>query len=287
MARQALGKGLHALIPQRHEESGEVGSTLQEVEIHRVFPNRSQPRRSFDEEKLRELADSIKMRGMLQPLLVRRVGDRYEIVAGERRWRAAEMAGLDRVPVLVGTYSDKEVMELALIENLQREDLNPIEEAEAFRRLIEEFSLTQEEVARAVGKGRATIANSLRLLSLAQDVKQLVADGKLSAGHAKVLASLSDGRQREYAMRVLAEGLSVRQLEELVGGRGRVEKRRRRAKNAAAYQPPELKALEERLQMVFGTKVTIKPKDAKCSRGRIEVEFYSEEDLNRILELFQ
>ncbi len=286
MARQVLGKGLHALIPQRPPEDKREGTGLQQVDISAVKPNQAQPRRSFDEGKMQELAESIKSRGMLQPLLVRALDDHFEIVAGERRWRAAQMAGLEMVPVLVGDYSDKEVMELALIENLQREDLNPIEEAEAFRRLIEEFSLTQEEVAKAVGKGRATIANSLRLLSLAQDVKRLVADGKLSAGHAKVLASLSENRQREYSMRVLSEGMSVRQLEELVNGHERTEKRKRRVKRTDARMP-ELRVVEEKLQMVFGTKVTIKSKDAACSKGRIEVEFYSEDDLNRILELFE
>ena len=286
MARQALGKGLEALIPQRLEvEDSDPGTSgLQEVDIDLVVPNRSQPRRHFDEEKLQELGESIKARGMLQPLVVREVDGGFEIVAGERRWRAARMVGLEKVPVIVGDYTDKEVMEVALIENLQREDLNPIEEAEAFRRLIEEFSLTQEEVARAVGKGRATIANSLRLLSLVPDVRQLVADGKLSAGHAKVLASLSDTGQREYAMRVLAEGLSVRQLEELVSGETK-KSRRNRTRSAASSPPPELRAVAERLQEALGTKVTIKAKDEKYSQGKIEVEFYSVEDLDRILDL--
>ncbi|NLV91404.1 MAG: ParB/RepB/Spo0J family partition protein [Firmicutes bacterium] len=286
VARQALGKGLEALIPQRLEvEDSDPGTSgLQEVDIDLVVPNRSQPRRHFDEEKLQELGESIKARGMLQPLVVREVDGGFEIVAGERRWRAARMVGLEKVPVIVGDYTDKEVMEVALIENLQREDLNPIEEAEAFRRLIEEFSLTQEEVARAVGKGRATIANSLRLLSLVPDVRQLVADGKLSAGHAKVLASLSDTGQREYAMRVLAEGLSVRQLEELVSGETK-KSRRNRTRSVASSPPPELRAVAERLQEALGTKVTIKAKDEKYSQGKIEVEFYSVEDLDRILDL--
>lgn len=285
MPRRALGKGLEALIPSQPEKAG---STLTEVPLQQVFPNQSQPRRSFDQEKLTELAESIRQKGMLQPLLVRPVGEKYEIVAGERRWRAAQIAGLEQVPVIVGHYSDREVMELALIENLQREDLNPIEEAEAFRRLIEEFAMTQEEVAKAVGKARATVANSLRLLSLARDVRDLVAEGKLTAGHAKVLASLSEGKQREYAIRVLSEGLSVRQLEELVSGKGKAEKHHRTTqKRLTVVTVPELRAVEERLQTALGTKVTIKPKDAEGRKGCIEVEFYSEEDLNRILEWFE
>lgn len=285
MARRALGRGLEALIPTQAEKSS---SSLTEVPLHQVIPNESQPRRTFDEERLGELAESIRQKGLLQPLLVRPVGDKYEIVAGERRWRAAKMAGLERVPVIIGEYSDREVMELALIENLQREDLNPIEEAEAFRRLIEEFGMTQEEVARAVGKARATIANSLRLLSLAPDVRDLVAEGKLTAGHAKVLASLSETKQRELAIKVLADSLSVRQLEELVSGKkDRTEKRRRGRQKRGIVDVPELQAIQERLQAALGTKVTIKPKDAKGSVGCIEVEFYSEEDLNRILEWFE
>lgn len=285
MARRALGRGLEALIPSQPVRSG---STLSEVPLEQVFPNGSQPRRSFDEEKLKELAESIRQKGMLQPLLVRPAGDKFEIVAGERRWRAAQLAGLERVPVIIGQYSDREVMELALIENLQREDLNPIEEAEAFRRLIEEFGMTQEEVAKAVGKARATIANSLRLLSLVPDVRNLVAEGKLTAGHAKVLASLSEAKQREYAVKVLAEGLSVRQLEELVSGKGKAEKRSvARQKKVNVLSIPELRAVQERLQAALGTKVTIKPKDAQGNKGCIEVEFYSEEDLNRILEWFE
>ena len=211
MNRQALGRGLKALIPQAEESRGDE---IRQIPVSAIQPNPYQPRRDFDEEGLQELAGSISEKGVLQPITVRDIDQGFQLVAGERRWRAAQIAGLREIPALIRELSDREVMEIALIENLQREDLNPIEEAEAYQVLMREFELTQEQVAKAVGKGRPTIANRLRLLRLPEIVRRWVSGGELSPGHAKVLLMLDEERAIELGRRSVDEGWSVRQLEE-------------------------------------------------------------------------
>lgn len=278
MSRQALGRGLKALIPQAEDAKGEE---IRQIPVSAVEPNPYQPRRSFDQENLRELAASIKEKGVLQPVTVREKGEIFELVAGERRWRAAQVAGLSEIPAVVRELSDREVMEIALIENLQREDLNPIEEAEAYQVLMREFQLTQEEVAKAVGKGRPTVANRLRLLRLPEAVRGWVAGGQLSAGHAKILVMMDEERAIELARRCVERGWSVRQLEEFLQDAS-AKPRRQKADRPLERQDPLLRDVEERLQGVLGTKVRIKDKKGK---GKIEVDYYSTEELNRILEV--
>lgn len=274
MGKQRLGKGLRALIPEAEEAIGRGGT--QEIPLSEIMPNPFQPRRVFDEEKLEQLADSIKQHGLLEPIVVRRVEQGYELVVGERRWRAAGLAGLSSISAIVRDYDDQEMAQLALIENLQRENLNPIEEAEGFKRLIDEFGLTQEQVAQAVGRKRPSIANALRLLGLDAQTRRMVESGQLSAGHAKVLLSVEAvGLRQRLAERVVREELSVRQLERLVKARSSVP--RRTAKKAN----PEIVRLQDELQRSLGTKVTI---GYSKGRGKIEIEYYSDEELERILE---
>ncbi|MFO7171752.1 MAG: ParB/RepB/Spo0J family partition protein [Bacillota bacterium] len=280
MSRRGLGKGLRVLIPESPVEKENV----QEIEVARIRPNPHQPRQAFDEAKLAELAASIREHGVVQPVLVRPVESGYELVAGERRWRAAQMAGLERIPAIVRELTPAQVMEIALIENLQREDLNPLEEAEAYRRLIEEFQLTQEELARRLGKSRSQIANTLRLLNLPESVRQRLAAGTLTVGHAKVLLGLTDpGEQERLADRVEREQLSVRQLEALIarGGRRRGSRALRQPTDGAA-RSADLMALEAALRVRLGTPVRILPGQPK---GKIEIAYYGEEDLARIYDL--
>lgn len=275
MSTQRLGRGLRALIPPTEPER--AADEVQQVPVDLIEPNPYQPRQTFDQEKLEELAQSIADLGLLEPVLVRRVGQGYQLVAGERRVRAAKMAGLTEVPALVKEFGDLEVMQVALIENLQREDLNPIEEAEGYKRLIEEFGFTQNDAAKAVGKKRSTVANALRLLSLDDPERKMVQEGILSVGHAKVLLGVTSKRKRtELAKRVVAQDLSVRQLEELVRRLERVPRGTTRAKN------PEIVQLEEDLQRRFGTKVTV---TYKKGAGKISIEYYSDEELERLLDL--
>lgn len=278
MSRKALGRGIKALISQT-----DVGADgVQQIPVDAIRPNPNQPRRVFDEGPLRELAESIREHGVLEPLIVRPVGSGYEIVVGERRWRACQLAGLPTVPAVVRELSEREAMELALVENLQREDLNPIEEAEAYRRLIEEFGLTQEEVALRVGKERSTVANRLRLLSLKGLARSALEKGLISAGHAKALLSVADDERRDrLARRIIEEGLSVRQAEELAREQPAPRPRRPRA---AAERDVHLAELEDELRRVLGTKVHV---IQKGSVGRIEIEFYGEEDMERILSLLR
>jgi ParB family chromosome partitioning protein len=278
MSTQRLGRGLRALIPETEPER--PGGEVQQIALELIEPNPYQPREHFDEEKLQELAQSIAELGLLEPVLVRRTGRTYQLVAGERRVRAARLAGLSEVPALVRDFEDQEVMQVALIENLQREDLNPIEEAQGYQRLIEEFGFTQTQAAKAVGKKRSTIANALRLLSLDETERQMVRDGLLSVGHAKVLLGVANKKKRtELAKRVVAEGLSVRQLEELVNSERSVSRRSRRGAKAKS---PELVQLEEELQRRLGTRVSV---TYRKGAGRISIEYYSDEELERLLEL--
>ncbi|MCY4507725.1 MAG: ParB/RepB/Spo0J family partition protein [Acidobacteria bacterium] len=279
--RRALGRGLSALIPETVPAPAPAPSPQgAEVDLDRLSPNRAQPRTVLDEPKLEELSRSIRATGVIQPIVVRRMaGDRFEIVAGERRWRAAQMAGLLRVPIVVRDVPDDKLLEMALIENLQREDLNPIEEGEAYRRLIDERGMTQEEVAAAIGKDRATVANYARLLLLPPEVQADLASGALAMGHARALLGLAEAdAQRRAAREVVAAGLSVRETEALV------------KKLAAPPSPPGSKtatvdvhtqAAQDRLRVVLGTRVRIFRKGRK---GRIEIDFASEDELQRLFE---
>jgi ParB family chromosome partitioning protein len=282
LQKTGLGKGLSALIPLQPPES--VRSTTNdnpttEVDVDKINPSPFQPRRAFDETKLQELAISIRNQGIIQPLVVRPKGERFELIAGERRWRAAMKAGLNRVPVVVREASDHDALQLALIENLQREDLNPIEEATGYRRLQEEFSWSQEEVAEKVGKSRPAVANALRLLSLPSEVQQEVAAGNLPAGQARALLGLQSEAVIMTAYReVIARALSTRETEKLV--RNLKLGRRRRRESPAV--DPDLRSLVEDLPRALGTKIRVLPK-ARSNKGKIEIEYYSLADLERII----
>jgi ParB family chromosome partitioning protein len=278
--RPALGKGLSALIPDAPEPRA---STI-EADIDRISPNDFQPRAHVDDARLQELAQSIRANGVIQPIVVRKVGDRFQIIAGERRWRAATLAGLLRVPVVVRDVApgqEKSLLEMALIENIQREDLNPIEEAMAYRRLGDEFQLRQEDIASAVGKDRASIANYVRLLKLPEEVRTEVGSGRLSMGHARALLGLPDeADQRRTARDVIARSLSVRETESLVkkiveGGAPQRE--------ATPPKPADVhtRAAEDRLKLLLGTRVRI---IRRGTRGRIEIDFNSEDELIRIFD---
>ena len=278
-ARQALGKGLGALIPEKPSPEIETKRVFDFCGIEEVQPNPFQPRRAFDDEHLHELVDSIREKGILQPLVVRKKGEIYELIAGERRWRAAQKAGIKEVPIVIKEVPDSEVLELSLIENIQRENLNPIEEGEAFRRLIEQFHLTQEEVSRKVGKDRTTITNTIRLLKLPPEIRQSLTEGSISMGHARAFLSLDGPEKQRLALKkVLQAGLSVRQTENLV------KRLRSRGASTPARSNPEWNAIMEELQRVLGTKVRIV---GKRKRGKIEIAFYSPEELDRIIELLQ
>ena len=257
----------------------------QKLKISLIEPNSSQPRKKFDEEGLQELANSIKEFGILQPLLVQKKDEHYEIIAGERRWRAAKLAGLVEVPVLIREYDKQRTMEIALIENVQRADLNPIEEAMAYQRLIQEFELTQEEIANRVSKNRATITNSMRLLKLDRRVQQFLVDGQISSGHARALLGLEDGeKQYQAAKKIIQESLSVRDTEKLVKLLNRPEKEKKQPENG-----PDInliyRQIEDKLKTIMGTKVIINRKDK--NKGRIEIEYYSQEELERLIELME
>jgi ParB family chromosome partitioning protein len=278
---KGLGKGLSALIssaaPPKAETIGDDRGLR--VRIDLISPSSYQPRRSFDDVKIEELATSIRNQGIIQPLVVRRKGDRYELIAGERRWRAAMKAGLNEVPAVIRDASDNEALQLALVENLQREDLNPIEEAGGYRRLQEEFHWSQEEMADRVGKSRPAIANSLRLLSLPNEVQLEVAKGNLPAGQARALLGLpTEALVLATCRDVIAKGLSTRETEKLV--RALVSGRRRRR---AALIDPDLRTVVENMQRVLGTRVRLLPK-ARSNKGKIEIEYYSLPELDRIVQ---
>jgi len=276
-SKRGLGKGLQALFSEQ-EVSQEDG--VVEIRVSDIRPNKYQPRRDFPAEKLEELARSISLHGVLQPIVVRDIIGGYELVAGERRWRACKMAGLETIPAIVRPFSDNEMMEIALIENLQREDLNPLEEATAYRQLLDEFGLTQEELSQRIGKSRSHIANILRLLQLPPEIQESVSRGTISMGHARALLGLEKKAQQLEAWRqVVEKGLSVRETEALVQHlKAGKEPRRKRAEQ----KEPHILALEASLQENLGTKVQIWPGRKK---GRIEIEYYTEEDLERICRL--
>lgn len=277
MTRKALGKGLEALLRETHEAAEQVA----ELDIDLIDPNPQQPRTRYDEQKLQELADSISAHGLVQPILVRRRGLRYEIIAGERRWRAAQKAGLMKIPAVIRDISDDQLLELSLIENIQREDLNPIEEAQAYQKLIERFGLTQEEVARRVGRDRASISNSLRLLRLPGEIQTLIEQEKISFGHAKALLSLTSAEaQKRLAQEIISRGLSVRQAE--AAARKLAASLHPKTRKGSSAQDPNLHAAAQKLSRYLGTKVRILP---NRPGGKIEIEYYSEADLERIYNL--
>jgi ParB family chromosome partitioning protein len=281
MPRKGLGRGLSALIPSapEHKLEPRSESATFQVAVERITPSPFQPRRVFDEAKINELASSIRNQGIIQPLVVRPKNGDYELIAGERRWRAAMKAGFHEVPVVVREASDHEALQLALIENLQREDLNPIEEASGYRRLQEEFQWSQDEMAEKVGKSRPAIANSLRLLSLPLEVQQEVASGNLPAGQARALLGLhSEPLIISSCREVIAKGLSTRETEKLVRHLTLGKKRRRQI----PLLDPDLRAIVEELQRSLGTRVKLLPK-ARSTRGKLEIEYYSTADLERII----
>ena len=282
MQKKGLGRGLSALIPAVPEPKAEPSqeNSPKQVAVDRITTSPFQPRRSFDEAKIDELASSIRNQGIIQPLIVRPKNDGFELIAGERRWRAAMRAGLSHVPVVVRDASDHEAMQIALVENLQREDLNSIEEANGYRRLQEEFHWSQEEMAEKVGKSRPAIANSLRLLTLPSEVQQEVASGNLPAGQARALLGLHTEPLILSACReVIAKGLSTRDTEKMV--RTLLVGRRRRKQ--APLLDPDLKSIVEELQRTLGTRVRLMPK-ARSAKGKVEIEYYSAADLERIVE---
>jgi len=277
--KRGLGRGLSALLPDMEKEDNTKEKVV-EIPLRDIRTNRSQPRQVFDEEKLQELALSIKEHGVIQPIIVRTIENgQYEIVAGERRWRACQLIGAEKIPGIIKDLSEKETREIALIENIQREDLNPIEEAEAYSTLMEEYGLTQEELSRRVGKSRPFIANTVRLLALPEKVRKMVSEGLISAGHARSLLSLSSAKlQEEIARKIVAKGLSVRQAEKTVKD---LLSERRKTKRNLKKEDPILQELEERLITKLSTKVRIKHGNRG---GKIEIEYYGEEELQRILE---
>ena len=285
-----LGKGLNALIPEdtilstldtklEKTDDGEKGSIL--IDINLIKSNEEQPRKSFDDEKIMELAESIRSNGIIQPLVLKKVDDEYIIVAGERRWRAAKTIGLKEVPAIIMNLTEKQILEISLIENIQREDLNSIEEALAYKKLINDFNLTQEELSKRIGKSRVTITNTLRLLNLSEDVQQYIIEGVISEGHGRALLGITDSKvQCELAQSVIDDKLSVRELELLIR---KLKTSPTRSKSKSSNEVnPYYKDLTYKLENYFGTKVNITNKNNK---GKIEIEYYSEEDLQRILEI--
>lgn len=282
--KMGLGKGLDSMIPPKmnQTETSAKGETV--LKINDVEPNKDQPRKNFNEEALKELSDSIKLHGIVQPLVVSKQDNYYEIIAGERRWRAAKMAGLKEVPVVIKDYSPQEIMEVALIENIQREDLNPVEEAKAYQRLIKEYNLKQEEVAEKVSRSRTAVTNSLRLLKLGDQILDMLVDETISSGHARALLGITDpDKQYQTALRVVNENLSVRETEKLVKSINNppVKKEsKKELKNDFIYRD-----LEEKLKQRIGTKVSINRKSE--NQGKLEIEYYSQEELEKIIAYFK
>jgi len=277
MIKRGLGKGLEALIPKaEHKEKGFVT----EMNIESLTPNLFQPRKNFDKEKMEELKGSIKKHGIIQPIVVRKMANGYEIVAGERRLKAAKEIGLKKIPAIIKSFNNEKSLEIALVENIQREDLNPVEQANAFKRLTDEFNLTQQELAEVTGKSRALVTNTIRLLKLNPEIQKNISEGEISFGHAKLLLSIEDEEvQRAVCDRIMANDLSVRDTERLIKNIGKVQKRKFEVKNITIERFPEV---EGRLRDVLGTKISILYDGRK---GKIDIEFYSKEDLRRIVDL--
>ena len=282
-----LGRGISALISeaapieeQRAEGAADPENTVRYIDINDIKPNRNQPRKNFDSEGISELAASIQEHGIIQPLIVRTSDSGYELVAGERRWRAAREAAVDKVPCIVREFTDEENALIAIIENMQREDLDPIEEAEGLDTMMKEYGLTQEEVSRSVGKSRPYITNSLRLLKLPQDIRDKISEGAISAGHARALLSAkTKALQEQICQKIIKEGLSVRETEKLAKDGGKAKKRAARSR-----KDPDIIAVEDKLKEIYGTRVAITTNGRK---GAVEISYYGREDLNRIIELLE
>ena len=294
--KKGLGKGLDSLIADKvstkqtakeEKPKSEHAADAVMIDISKVEPNRDQPRKKFDEDALLELAESIKQFGVLQPLLVQERDDYYEIIAGERRWRAAKLAGIKEVPVIIKKLTDQEIMEISLIENIQREDLNPIEEALAYKRLLTEFNLKQDEVAERVSKSRTAVTNAMRLLKLNDRVQQMVIDEMLTTGHARALLGIEDPeKQYTIAQKIFDEKLSVRDTEKLVKN---LQNEKKKPQEEKEKIDPKLEAiyhdLEEQMKGILGTKVSINAKDSK--KGKLEIEYYSQDELDRIIDMIR
>ncbi len=295
--KKGLGKGLGNLIPESDKEAQKTKVVEKVVEkkvivkepaetivkINEVEPNKNQPRRTFDEDALLELAESIKQHGVIQPLIVKKRDKYYEIIAGERRWRAAKMAGLKEIPIVIKDLSDQEIMEVALIENIQREDLNPIEEAQAYQRLIKEYNYKQDELAERVSKSRVAVTNSMRLLKLDEHVQKMIIDDMISAGHARALLAITDSeKQYTIAMKVFDEKLSVRETEKLIKN---LDKQVKPKVNTTPENDFIYRDIENKLKESMGTKVIIHNKDN--NKGKIEIEYYSQDDFERIVDILK
>lgn len=282
--KKGLGKGLDSMIPEKKTkaEMKEVeDKSLTEIKISEIDPNMGQPRKKFDEDELLELAESIKIHGVIQPIILTKRGKRYEIIAGERRWRASKLAGLTKIPAVIREYTDKEIMEVSLIENIQRQDLNPIEEALAFKNLIDEHKMKQDNLAERVSKSRSTITNALRLLKLDDKVKAMLAEGLISTGHARALLTIEDkNKQQALAVKIFDEKLSVREAEKLVK---QILENKEPKKEEKPSEKLIYKKLEDSLKSIIGSKVSIKGRDN--GKGKIEIDYYSIEELDRITEL--
>lgn len=300
--KKGLGRGLDILIPKdsKNEENGKTTKTVKKekdnekekqydqlIDINKIEPNRNQPRRQFDEDSIEELADSIKQYGVIQPLIVKKKDDYYEIIAGERRWRASKKAGLKKVPVLIKDYSENDILKISLIENLQREDLNPIEEAKAYQKLKEEYHLKQDEIAESVSKSRTAITNTMRLLKLDERVQKMILDNLISSGHGRTLIPIEDKElQFQTSVKIMDEGLSVRESERLVkkilnSGNKVDETEKKEDSNIS----PMIDHYEERMKDILGTKVKIKNRNN--NKGKIEIDYYSAIELERIIDMIQ
>ena len=299
--KKGLGRGLDMLIPREdtshkaeasvekkpgQQENAEPKEYDVEIDIRKIEPNRNQPRKQFDEDAIEELAESIKQFGVIQPLIVKKKGDYYEIIAGERRWRASKKAGLKRVPVIIKNYDEKEILKISLIENLQREDLNPIEEAQAYQKLQEDYGLKQDEIAASVSKSRTAITNTMRLLKLDERVQKMVMDNLISSGHGRTIIPIEDKElQYETACKILDENLSVREAEQLVKKLLERKPDKEKKEEESQQNAEMFHYFEGRMKDILGSKVTIKNK--KNNKGRIEIEYYSAEELERIIDLIQ
>ena len=299
--KKGLGRGLDMLIPREdtshkaeasvekkpgQQENAEPKEYDVEIDIRKIEPNRNQPRKQFDEDAIEELAESIKQFGVIQPLIVKKKGDYYEIIAGERIWRASKKAGLKKVPVIIKNYDEKEILKISLIENLQREDLNPIEEAQAYQKLQEDYGLKQDEIAASVSKSRTAITNTMRLLKLDERVQKMVMDNLISSGHGRTIIPIEDKElQYETACKILDENLSVREAEQLVKKLLERKPDKEKKEEESQQNAEMFHYFEGRMKDILGSKVTIKNK--KNNKGRIEIEYYSAEELERIIDLIQ
>lgn len=277
--KKALGRGLESLIPEKEENQ------VNEIRIERIIPNKYQMRTNFDSEKINELAGSIKEKGVVQPVVVKKKGRDYMLIAGERRLRAAKKAGMESIPCIEKDIKEEDALTLSLIENIQREDLTPVEEAKAYKQLIDEFDMTQKEIAEQVGKSRSSVANTLRILSLPQELREYVEKGMLSSGHARALLSIEDRNKRQkLAEKIVKEKLTVREAERLA----KIAAGKKKKKLKKKHIDPELKKMEERFERIFGTKVNIKMKSTRTkkeTKGTVRIEFYSVDDFERISDI--